>query len=233
MNSEINSSPAGILLVDKPAGKTSFHLVAVLRKILGVKKIGHAGTLDPFATGVMVMLVGREYTKLSDKLLTSNKEYIAEIRLGVATDTYDCDGQITNESSSVPTLEQIEKEILNFQGEIEQVPPMFSAKKINGKKLCDLARKGEVVERKPCRVTLKTEILSYNYPHLTVKVACSKGTYIRSIAFDLGNALGCFGHLSKLQRTASGKYNIAECLDGSLLDPSVMKKEELQKHLIL
>jgi len=226
--SAIETSTAGILLVNKPIGKTSFSLVGVLRRILGDKKIGHAGTLDPFATGVMVMLIGRDYTKLSDQLLLSDKEYIAEVRLGIATDTYDCDGEIVQESPIVPTLLEIEQAISHFQGEIEQIPPMYSAKKINGKKLYDLARKGEVVERKPCKVTLTTEILEYNYPHLRIRVKCTKGTYIRSIAFDLGNMLGCFAHLSNLQRTASGYFKIDECLDGTLLDPATMDKKTLE-----
>ena len=224
--------PAGILLVNKPAGKTSFHLVAVLRKILGVRKIGHAGTLDPFATGVMVMLIGREYTKLSDKMLTSDKEYVAEVRLGQATDTYDCDGEIEKESDLVPTLNDIEKAIDFFQGEIEQIPPMFSAKKINGQKLYDLARKGETVERKPCKVTLKTEILEYKYPHLSIRVNCSKGTYIRSIAYDLGEMLGCFGHLSQLQRSASGPFLLENCMDGHLLVPSIIDPATVKARLI-
>jgi tRNA pseudouridine55 synthase len=233
MNSEISTedTASGILLVNKPVGKTSFSLVGVLRKILGVKKIGHAGTLDPFATGVMVMLVGRDYTKLSDQLLLSDKEYVAEVRLGIATDTYDCDGEITHESDIVPTLPQIEEALKAFQGEVEQVPPMYSAKKINGQKLYDLARKGEVVERKACKVTIKTEILEYNYPILKIRVNCSKGTYIRSIAFDLGNALGCFAHLSNLKRTASGRFLISECLDGALLNPASMDKATLQNYL--
>ncbi|HRD56121.1 MAG TPA: tRNA pseudouridine(55) synthase TruB [Parachlamydiaceae bacterium] len=208
---------AGILLVNKPAGKTSFQLVAALRKILEVKKIGHAGTLDPFATGVMVMLIGREYTKLSDSLLTANKEYLATVRLGASTDTYDLDGKITEESSLVPSLAEIEAAISCFQGELEQIPPMYSAKKIQGQKLCDLARKGKTVERKPCKVHLETAILEYNYPNLSLKVKCSKGTYIRSIAYDLGNKLGCFGHLSALERIGSGQFPLNECMDGAIL----------------
>ncbi len=231
MNNE-DTTPAGILLVNKPAGITSFHLVALLRKILGVKKIGHAGTLDPFATGVMVMLIGRDYTKLSDQLLTSNKEYIAKVHLGIETDTYDKDGQIVNESPIVPSLNDIEEAIQSFQGEIEQIPPMFSAKKINGKKLYDLARKGEVIERAPCKVTLQTEILSYVYPYLDIRVKCTKGTYIRSIAYDLGRMLGCYGHLTALQRTASGAYLLEKCLDGTLLNPATMNPLTLQQYLI-
>lgn len=210
-------SSAGILLVNKPAGKTSFQLVGALRKILGVKKIGHAGTLDPFATGVMVMLIGREYTKLSDSLLTANKEYITTVRLGASTDTYDLEGEITEESPIVPTLAEIEAAVALFQGEMEQIPPMYSAKKINGQKLCDLARKGKIVERKPCKVWLETAILEYHYPLLKLKIRCSKGTYIRSLAFDIGQKLKCFGHLINLQRTASGQFLLDECIDGQEL----------------
>lgn len=206
-------NPEGILLVNKPKGVTSFSLVGLLRKRLGVKKIGHAGTLDPLATGVMVMLVGRNYTKLSDQLLSKDKEYVAEIFMGKSTDTYDAEGQVTHESKKIPTLEEIVKALESFQGEIEQIPPMFSAKKVNGKKLYELARKGKMIERKSVKIEVKTELLSYNYPYLHLKIACSKGTYIRSIAHDLGTLLGCGAHLSNLQRTKSGTYSIEECID--------------------
>lgn len=218
----------GILLVDKPVGKTSFSLVAATRRRLGVQKVGHAGTLDPFATGVMVLLVGREYTKLSDQFLCQDKEYCARVLLGSSTDSYDCDGVVENTSDKVPTLKEIEQAILQFQGDIEQIPPMFSAKKINGQKLCDLARKGKTVERTPSRVNVQMEIIHYEYPHLDIRVRCSKGTYIRSLAHDLGVALGCYGHLIQLQRTRSGKFALSECLDGKLLDVS---EYDLQPHL--
>lgn len=228
MNNDLTSlKPAGILLVDKPAGKTSFQLVAILRKILGEKKIGHAGTLDPFATGVMVMLIGREYTRLSDQLLTHDKEYIAEVKLGASTDSYDLTGEIRETSDHIPTNKEIETAVNFFQGEMEQIPPMFSAKKVQGKKLYELARKGETIERAPCKVRVKTEILNYSYPYLTIKVNCSKGTYIRSIAHDLGKMLGTFAHLTKLKRTASGQFLIEDCFNGSKLDPSLLKKEDL------
>lgn len=234
MDNLINVKPGtgnaqGILLVNKPRGKTSFSLVASLRRRLGVKKIGHAGTLDPFATGVMVMLVGRDYTRLSDAFLCNDKEYIAQLRLGVSTDSYDCDGQITAESPIVPTSEEIASALNHFQGEIEQVPPMFSAKKVNGKKLYELARKGKTIERQPVKIKLETQLLSYQYPHMEIQVSCSKGTYIRSIANDLGNMLGCGAHLSQLQRTRSGAYLIADCIDGEKLQcPSL----DVDKHLI-
>lgn len=202
----------GILLIDKPAGKTSFYLVNVLRRILGVRKIGHAGTLDPFATGVMVMLIGKNYTRLSDSFLTQDKEYKATVRLGIETDSYDIDGEVLSTSDLTPSLAEIEQAIQKFQGKIEQTPPMFSAKKIGGQKLCDLARQGKVLERKPVTVTVKTTLLSYNYPHLEILVQCSKGTYIRSIAHDLGLLLGTGAHLENLVRTRSGSFSLGDCL---------------------
>lgn len=208
----------GILLVNKPQGKTSFSIIRSLRKLTGIKKIGHAGTLDPFATGVMVLLIGRHYTRLSDNLLCQDKEYKAEVCLGVSTDTYDCDGKVVAQSKKVPSLQEIEKILLHFQGEIEQIPPMYSAKKIGGKKLYELAREGITIERSAAKVQLHTQFLNYTYPHLTLRVRCSKGTYIRSIAHEMGVLLGCGAHLSQLQRTKSGQFSLEECLDGKFLD---------------
>jgi tRNA pseudouridine55 synthase len=210
----------GILLVNKPQGRTSFSLVRALRKLTGIDKIGHAGTLDPFATGVMVMLLGRDYTRLSDKLLLQDKEYLANVWLGVTTDTYDCDGKVVARSKKIPTTGEIEAVMAKFQGEIEQIPPMYSAKKVQGKKLYEWARKGDTIERSSAKVGLTTEILSYVYPNLSLRIACSKGTYIRSIAHEVGQLLGCGAHLSKLNRTRSGSYSLEKCIDGHLLDRS-------------
>lgn len=207
----------GLLLVDKPEGKTSFSLIRALRKLTGIKKIGHAGTLDPFATGVMVLLVGKQYTKISNSLLLSDKEYLTELCLGVTTDTYDCDGKVVARSKKKPSLKAIEKAVEAFQGDIEQIPPMFSAKKVNGKKLYELARDGKVIERKPAKISVHTEIVSYNYPKLELRVKCSKGTYIRSIGHELGEALGSGAHLSKLKRTQSGEFHLDQCIDGAQL----------------
>ncbi|NGX61190.1 MAG: tRNA pseudouridine synthase B [Chlamydiae bacterium] len=208
----------GILLIDKPQGSTSFSLVRKLRKLTQIKKIGHAGTLDPFATGVMVMLVGKNYTKLSDKLLLQDKEYLASVSFGVTTDTYDCDGKVVARSKKVPTLEEIISAVGKFQGEIEQIPPMFSAKKVGGKKLYELARKGEEIERKPALVRVETTLLSYEYPSLSLRICCSKGTYIRSLAHEIGDLLSCGAHLSALRRTRSGQFPLEACIDGNLLD---------------
>lgn len=212
---------SGILLVDKQAGSTSFHLVALLRKLTRIQKIGHAGTLDPFATGVMVMLVGSEYTKKSDQFLNSNKQYQATIHLGITTDTYDIDGQVIETNGLIPTLSQIEETLALFQGEIKQIPPMYSAKKIQGKKLYELARKGIEIERPPSIVNLRIECLRYEYPKLEILVDCSKGTYIRSLAFDIGKTLGSGAHLSHLMRTKSGSFSLAECIrEENLKDPN-------------
>ena len=219
----------GILLVNKPKGKTSFSLVAALRKIFGVKKIGHAGTLDPLAQGVMVLLIGKKYTRMSDQFLCNHKEYIAQIILGASTETYDAEGPILSRSDKVCSLQEVQERIASaFQGEIEQVPPMFSAKKIKGKKLYELARKGIEVERQAAKIVVKTEILSYEYPHLVLKIACSKGTYIRSIAHDLGQLLGCGAYLNELQRTQSGHFNLRDCVDGAL----IFNQNENTQHLL-
>jgi len=207
----------GLLLVNKPEGKTSFSLIRCLRRLTGIAKIGHAGTLDPFATGVMVLLIGKQFTKLSDQLLSADKEYLAELCLGVTTDSYDCDGKVVASSKRKPHLETVEKVLEKFQGKIEQIPPMFSAKKVQGQKLYELARKGKTIERSPAMVEVTTELIEYHYPKLVLKVNCSKGTYIRSLAHDIGSQLGCGAHLTKLQRTRSGLFHLDRCLDGNFL----------------
>jgi len=204
----------GVLLVDKPEGKTSFSLVTALRKLTRIETIGHAGTLDPFATGLMVMLIGKNFTRLSQTYLCQDKEYVCKLHLGITTDSYDCDGKTTATSPLIPTLADIEKALLSFQGTVMQTPPMFSAKKIDGKKLYELARKGIEIERKPALVTLKTTILDYAYPYLSLNVSCSKGTYVRSIAYDLGNLLGCGAHLCQLRRIRSGNFHIKDSING-------------------
>lgn len=207
----------GILLIDKAAGSTSFHLVAILRKITKISKIGHAGTLDPFATGVMVMLIGREYTRLSEKFLQSDKEYRGKLHLGISTDTYDRDGEVLERSDHIPKLEEIETVLKSFQGTISQIPPMYSAKKVNGKKLYDLARKGVTIERQPIQVEVSISLIDYTYPDLEIEVKCSKGTYIRTLAHDIGKLLGCGAHLSELKRTRSGNFHINECIPQEVL----------------
>ena len=207
----------GILLVNKPAGKTSFSLIRALRKKTNIKKIGHAGTLDPVATGVMILLIGKAFTTQADTFIHQDKEYEATLHLGIETTTFDPEGEITNQSNLIPTPSQVKHALQQFQGTIQQIPPMFSAKKVKGKKLYELARKGIEIEREPITITLQTTLLAYNYPDLTLKIACTKGTYIRTIAADLGKALGCGAHLKKLTRTRCGPYHLKDCIDGKEL----------------
>lgn len=214
----------GILLVNKPKTKTSFYLVNCLRKITHVRKIGHAGTLDPLATGVMILLIGQKYTRLSNDFILHDKEYHTRIELGKTTDSYDADGTITATSPLIPTLEQITSALTSFQGKIYQTPPMFSAKKIKGKKCYDLARQGIVVERIPKEIHITTELLSYSYPYLDLKVSCTSGTYVRSIAHDLGTLLGCGGHIIELTRTRSGPYHLSECTSLETLTPTTYQQ---------
>ncbi len=203
----------GILPIIKPTGKTSFSLVAQLRKLTRIKKIGHSGTLDPFASGVMILLIGRQYTRLADKIQSEEKEYRATIHLGITTDTYDTEGVSIAHSPYIPSTEQVEQTLLQFQGTILQTPPMFSAKKVQGQKLYELARKGITIERTAVPVTLHITLLSYHYPQLDIHVRCSKGTYIRSLAFDIGEQLGCGAHLSQLIRTKNGCFSLDDCCD--------------------
>lgn len=227
------SSIEGILIVNKPKGKTSFSLIAALRKILQVKKIGHAGTLDPMAEGVMILLIGKRYTRESSKWIEKDKEYIAEVTLGIATDTFDAEGKIEKTSDYKPSREEIDANISSFQGYVQQIPPMFSAKKIGGKKLYDLARAGKEVERPPQTVHMTTVVESYSYPHLVLSVACSKGTYIRSIAHDLGKNLTSYGHLSSLRRTRCGPFSLESAVLGEDLFklPLPLAKELVLKNL--
>lgn len=207
----------GVLLVDKERSSTSFQIVSQLRRLTKIETIGHAGTLDPFATGVMVMLIGREFTRASERFLSADKSYRTTLHLGISTDSYDLDGQVTARSDLVPTQTQVELAIASFQGETLQIPPMFSAKKIEGKKLYDLARKGITVERQPVKVRLAIRLIQYSYPHLEIEVDCSKGTYIRTLAHDIGQALGCGAHLIELTRIRSGSFTLEECISQTLL----------------
>jgi len=199
----------GIINLNKPQGKTSFQMVALVRRLSEVRKVGHSGTLDPDAPGVLPILIGKA-TKLARFLTDSDKTYHAEIEFGSATDTYDSSGVIvqTGDSSSL-TIEQVETSLASFRGSIEQVPPMFSAIKHQGKPLYHLARAGIEVPRKPRKVTIfELDITSWEVPILSIEVGCSKGTYIRSLAHDLGQMLGCGAHLKSLIRTKSGPFTI-------------------------
>ncbi len=199
----------GVINIYKPRGLTSHDVVEIIRKILKIKQVGHTGTLDPFAEGVLPICVGKA-TRLID-YFDDDKEYLATVKFGTSTDTYDTEGKITKTSDKIISASDIEKNLVNFRGEISQLPPMYSAVKVNGKKLYEYARVGETVQIEPRKVTIyKLELESFNEAEQTAKirVKCSKGTYIRSIANDLGEELGCYAHLSALVRTRSGKFNV-------------------------
>ncbi len=213
-------SKEGILVLDKPRGPSSFALVHRLRQLTHIRKIGHTGTLDPFATGVMVMLIGKSCTRLSDQLISDDKTYSACVHLGVTTDTYDGEGTVVASCERCPSLEEITCVLQQFQGEIFQIPPMFSAKKVQGKKLYHLARQGIQIPRDPVQIQVAISLIQYEYPYLHLEVTCSKGTYIRSLAHDIGEQLGCGAHLSQLRRTRSGQFTLGQALplDGLCLE---------------
>lgn len=202
----------GILLIDKPIDKSSFFLVKRLRALTKVQKIGHAGTLDPFATGVMVLLIGKNFTKLSDHFLHHDKAYETTIELGCTTPSFDKETEKTFVSGRIPSLDEINHVLKEFQGEINQTPPMFSAKKVQGTPLYELARKGITIERKPSTVHVSIELISYQYPELKLRVSCSKGTYIRSLGHDIGARLEVGAHLTQLRRIRSGNFHIDQAV---------------------
>lgn len=219
----------GFLNVYKPAGKTSHDVVAVLRRVTKVKQIGHTGTLDPLAEGVLPICIGKS-TRLIE-YLNDNKAYVGTVQFGKSTTTYDIEGEGVNFSDRIPTKEEIEAALDAFRGEIEQFPPKYSAIKVNGKKLYDYARAGVEVEIKSRRVEIK-ELLLLNFDPQTnqaeLYIACSKGTYIRSIANDLGENLGVYGHLVKLVRVQAGDFEVKE----SIRLDELTTKEDVEKSLL-
>jgi len=214
----------GILNLDTPRGKTSFGVVALVRRLSGERRVGHAGTLDPEATGVLPVLLGQG-TRLVEFLADATKIYKAEIELGVATDTYDATGKVTQRcDTSSLTREQIETALCSFSGTVDQTPPMYSAVKHKGVPLYRWARAGVELPRKARRVEFsRLEIIDCNLPLLTLEVECSKGTYIRSLAHDLGQKLGCGAHLKNLVRLKSGPFHISEAV-------SITKLEDAFRH---
>lgn len=200
----------GIIIVYKEAGFTSNDVVAKMRGICRQRKIGHTGTLDPAATGVLPLCLGTG-TKLCDMLTDKDKEYVAELLLGVTTDTQDITGTVLTRQPVEVTKEQVEKAVMSFQGGYEQIPPMYSALKVNGRKLYELAREGKEIERKARRVELpEIEILDMRLPVVKFRVLCSKGTYIRSLCADIGEKLGCGGTMQSLERTKVGRFSLME-----------------------
>ena len=200
----------GIINVYKEAGYTSHDVVARLRGICKQKKIGHTGTLDPDAVGVLPVCLGNG-TKLCALLTDKSKEYIAEFRLGITTDTQDISGRVLHTAEVQASVEEVEAAILSFQGEQQQVPPMYSAIKVNGKKLYELAREGKEVKREPRPITIEEiQILEQNHPQYKIRVTCSKGTYIRTLCHDIGQALGCGAVMTSLVRTRVDKFCVEE-----------------------
>lgn len=205
---------SGFILIDKPIGPTSFGVIARLRRLTGIKKIGHAGTLDPFASGLLLCAIGREATREIEKFVKLGKEYEADVFLGISTDTFDREGKVTSEYSGQKIdKKKIKAAVFSFLGSQKQTPPMFSAKKIGGKKLCDLARKGIEVKRAPNDIEIfSIKILRLAWPSLKIKLSCSSGTYIRTIAADLGEQLGCGAHLTDLRRTKISGYSVKKAI---------------------
>jgi tRNA pseudouridine55 synthase len=203
----------GFLVVDKPGGLTSHDVVARVRRAAGRgSRVGHAGTLDPMATGVLVLALGVA-TRLLEWATGHDKRYRAELTLGVETDTYDAEGRVVAERAADVSLAELEGALARLRGPIEQRPPAFSAVQVGGRRLYDLARRGEAVEPPLRRVTVhELTLLDWRPPRATLELLCSKGTYVRSLAHDLGQALGCGAHLSALRRLASGAFEIGDAL---------------------
>ncbi len=200
----------GIVIVDKPQGWTSQDVTARLRRVFNTRRIGHGGTLDPMATGVLPVFVGRG-TRGVEFFEHAEKTYETVLRLGLTTDTEDITGTVLTEQEVSVTREQLETVLENFRGEILQVPPMYSALKVNGQKLCDLARKGKEVERQPRPITIhELTLLGMEEEGIRLRVRCSKGTYIRTLCKDIGEALGCGGCMAALRRVSAGEYTIGE-----------------------
>lgn len=208
---DVKNAISGVLVVDKPVGMTSHDVVQVIRNGTGLRRAGHTGTLDPRASGVLVVLVGPA-VRLSEFVSASDKRYQAIIRLGSATDTFDADGKITQPEQQVNVTEaQFEKVLATFVGEIEQVPPPYSAVKVQGRKAYEMARQGEEVELAPRKITVHhLEVLEWAPPEVVIDVHCSSGTYVRSLANDLGNTLGCGAYLVGLRRTKSGRFSLRD-----------------------
>ncbi len=214
----------GIIVVNKPQGITSFGVVKILRRKLKIRRIGHGGTLDPLATGVLVILAGKA-TKKFQEIISYPKEYIAQIKLGENTSTGDAQGKVIEsfpqEKLDSVRREDIEEALKNFQGEVYQVPPMVSALRYKGKRLYSLARKNIEVERKPRKVFIyEIKLLEYHPPYFKLYIKCSRGTYVRKIAQDLGEVLGCGAHITQISRISVGPYHIEDALSLDEVDES-------------
>lgn len=223
--------PSGVLIINKQEGVTSHDIVNRIRRLYNTRRVGHTGTLDPMATGVLTVLVGRA-AKAAEYLSADKKEYIATLRLGITTDTEDVTGNILTSTASIPSPEEVFKAVKGFEGELMQIPPMYSALKVDGQKLCDLARKGVSIERKPRPITVYSiECQSTDFPtDYILKVSCSAGTYIRTLCADIGAALGCGGAMATLCRSAAGDFNLD--ISHTLSELEELTLEEREKLLM-
>ena len=220
----------GILLVDKPEGWTSHDIVAKLRSKLGIRKIGHAGTLDPLATGLLILLVGNA-TKISQYVTNQDKRYVGELVLGQVTDSYDEEGDVIETHEVNVTNQEIYNVAKTFLGDQMQLPPMYSAKKVAGKRLYEFARQGKEIEREPRPVKIyEFEITNIALPRVSFDVACSKGTYVRTLAHDMGQKLGCGAYLSQLRRTHTGNFSVQQARP--LADLLALERDEVEKLLL-
>lgn len=211
-NFDMKNAISGVLVIDKPVGMTSHDVVQVVRKGTNIRRAGHTGTLDPRASGVLIVLVGPA-VRLSEYVSASDKRYQAVITLGKTTDTYDEDGRQTSSTPVTVTEEQFETELKTFVGDIEQVPPPYSAVKVNGRKAYEMARKGEEVDLSPRIISVYSlELLEWAPPEVVIDIFCSSGTYVRSLAHDMGERLGCGATLTGLRRTKSGRFTLRDAV---------------------
>jgi len=211
-NLELQNAISGVLVIDKPIGLTSHDVVQIVRKGTNIRRAGHTGTLDPRASGVLVILIGPA-VRLSEFVSASDKRYQAVVRLGQTTDTYDADGHVTSNSPVDITEEQFESALKQFIGEIEQVPPPYSAVKVKGRKAYEMAREGEEVNLQPRKIQVyNLDLLEWAPPEAVIDVYCSSGTYVRSLAHDMGETLGCGAHLVGLRRTKSGRFTLRDAV---------------------
>lgn len=221
----------GVLIINKPAGMTSHDVVNRVRRLFDIRRVGHTGTLDPMATGVLVLLLGPA-TRLSQFMVRDDKRYHGTIRLGLETSTYDADGEVIAVKPVDVGFDQIQAVVSSFQGELAQIPPMYSAIKVKGQKLYNLARQGKTIKREPRRVTIHhIEVLAWQPPDLVLDVICSAGTYVRSLAHDIGEVLGCGAYLRTLTRTTSHEFTLGE--SHTLDELSKLKHEGDLMHKLL
>lgn len=220
------SDACGVVVINKHEGVTSYRIVQILKKLYNTPDVGHTGTLDPMATGVLPVLIGRA-VKAAEYLVAGEKQYTAEMTLGLETDTEDITGEVTSQSSIIPSEEEVRKAVFGFIGKISQVPPMYSALKVGGRKLVDMARNGESVEREPREVEIfSIDCVRKDERRYSLDVRCSKGTYIRTLCADIGKKLGCGAVLSALSRECTGGYSLSDCVTLEELETKTQEERE-------